>query len=364
MKEAIEKTFRDIVRVDSISGNEAQVAAYIKERLERMGLQVKSDEIGNVVGFLPGVGEPLLLNAHMDGVPPGLGHTPIKDGDIFRTDGTTNLRADDVAGISIILEATRSIIEDKTDHPPLVLAFTAQEEIGLLGAKALDVSEYGVKRGIVFDNAFEAGTVVSRGSAYVAYDVLIKGKEGHPGKDLSTSVNALSVFLGVFTDKRVSIGESDNGQTRMNIGAIKAGDARNVVPGELSLKAEVRSFLDDETIASRVDGIKSAFQESAERNGATVEFNNKRLAVAYEVDQNEPLIQRYKEVVEKRGGEFKMAETFVASDANALRGEKGLQVFVVSTGAVNEHTVREQVKLSDMEQLAVDLVSLIRSLGT
>lgn len=359
MKEAVERTFRALAAFDSPSKQEHQVGTYLQKQLISLGLEVKVDKIGNVIGYLPGEGESILLNAHMDGVPPSKGHIPVKDGDVLRSDGTTNLRADNIAGISIILEATRSIVSEKKTHPPLVLSFTVQEEIGLWGAKALDLSEYNIKRGIVYDNAFEAGVLVSRGAAYIAWDVTITGKEAHPGKDLAAGVNALSVFLAVFQDTKLTIGESDQGKTRINIGKLQAGKARNVIPGELSLEAEVRSFLGDEAVDLRMRQIQDAFTDSAKQHGATVDFTNRRLAVAYDVNTDELLVQKYKQIVEKRGGTFETKETFVASDANALRGEQGLEVFVVSTGVESEHSVNETVNLNDLELLTTDLISLL-----
>jgi tripeptide aminopeptidase len=355
MKEALERTFRDLVVLDSPSKSEGLVSNYIQERLTKLGISIKTDSIGNVIGFIPGEGEPILLNAHMDGVPPSLGHTPVKEGDTLRSDGKTNLRADDVAGISIILEATQSIVEGKKSHPPMVLAFTVQEEIGLFGAKALDVSEYGVNQGIVFDNAFEPGIVVSKGSCYVAFDVEIKGKETHPGKDLSQGVNAVQVLL----DTGIKTGEADEGKTRINIGSISGGRARNVVPGNVKVQGEIRSFLAGGKLKRRVTEIQSAFTSAGKAYGAEIVFSDKQLAVAYEVSEDEPLLTKYRGVVEKRGGEFKTQETFVASDANVLRGEKGLKVFVISTGVKNEHSIEETVDLSDMEQLTNDLMLLL-----
>ena len=360
MKEAIERTFYSLAKVDSVSKNESAITSLVTDRLVALGFDTKRDEIGNVIGFLPGAGQPILLNAHLDGVPPGKGHIPLKSGDILKSDGSTNLRADDIAGVAIILEAANVIVTEQKAHPPLVVAFTVQEEIGLWGAKALNLAEYGVTQGIVFDNAFEAGSVVSQGSAYVAFDVEIIGKETHPGKDLTQGANAIQVLL----DTGIRAGEADDGKTRVNIGILSAGKARNVVPGNLTLQGEVRSFLQGQDLKARVDQLQSAFTEAAERNRAEVKFSTKQLALAYKVDSDEPLLQTYKNVVEQRGGIFEMKETFVASDANALRGEKGLNVFVVSTGVRNEHSVEETVDLSELEQLGKDLVKVLELAST
>lgn len=360
VKEQIRSTFVDMTAIDAPSKNEGAISTYVTERLERIGLEVSKDEKGNVLGYLPGEGEPILLNAHLDRVLPGKGHTPIIDGDVVKSDGTTNLGSDDTAGVTIILEALTETQNRKFSHPPIVVAFTVEEEIGLWGAKALDLTRHQVQRGIVYDNAFEAGTVVSRGAAYVAVDLEIKGKSIHPGKDLSAGVNVIEIFRKA----DFPIGETDNGQTRINMGVLNSGVARNAVPDKLTAQSEIRSFLDESALAQTVDRFQKSFTQVAENAGGIVTFTTKKLAVAYSVDPEEPLLKTYREVVEKRGGKFEMKETFVASDANALRGERGLKVFTVSTGVFNEHSTEETVRLSDMELVANDLVSLLELLGS
>lgn len=146
MKEKIRSTFIELTAIDAPSKNEGKISVYVVGRLKKLGLDVNKDKKGNIMGFLSGKGEPLLINAHLDRVLPGKGHKSIIEGDIVRSDGTTNLGSDDTAGVTIILEALSEMQKKKIAHPPLVIAFTVEEEIGLWGAKALDLSRYGVKR--------------------------------------------------------------------------------------------------------------------------------------------------------------------------------------------------------------------------
>lgn len=360
MKDRIRSTFIDLTAIDAPSKNEGQIAAYVTGRLEKLGANVSRDQKGNVLGYLAGEGEPLLLNAHLDRVLPGKGHKPVIEEDVAKSDGTTNLGSDDTAGLTIILEALAKVQEEKIAHPPLVVAFTVEEEIGLWGAKVLDLSGHQVQQGIVYDNAFEAGTVISRGAAYVAIDLEIKGRSVHPGKNLGAGVNVIEIFR----KSTFPIGETDNGRTRINVGTLHAGVARNAVPDTLTAQVEVRSFSDEDGLAQTVNRFHHAFTYAAEGMGGTARFTTKKLAVAYQVDPEEPLLKVYKGVVERRGGAFQMRETFIASDANALRGERGLNVFTVSTGVFNEHSTEETVSLSDMELVANDLVSLLQFLGS
>src|SRR6058998_458188 len=162
--ERLYRTLVEIIRLPSTSGHEEQVRDYLATRLAELGLTTQIDATGNLIGMLAGDGEPLLLNAHMDRVPPGLGHQPILRDGILYSDGTTNLGADDAAGIVIILEVVRRTLEQQLPHPPLILLFTVQEEAGLCGASGFDSAPWHVADGIVFDNAFEAGVVVSKGA--------------------------------------------------------------------------------------------------------------------------------------------------------------------------------------------------------
>src|SRR6266581_7314904 len=178
-------TLIELVGIPSTSGHEEHVRSYVEQQLATPGLATSVDATGNLIATLAGDGKPLLLNAHMDRVSPGLGHQPILRDGVLYSDGTTNLGADDAAGIAIILEVLTRIVEQQPPHPPIVSLFTVQEEVGLRGATAFDPAPWHITDGIVFDNAFEAGIVVSQGATYEAFDVTITGRTGHPGKDLA-----------------------------------------------------------------------------------------------------------------------------------------------------------------------------------
>src|SRR3989440_7448394 len=161
------QTLIELVGIPSTSGHEEHVRSYLEQKLAGLGLATQIDAVGNLIGTLPGEGKPLMLNAHMDRVPPGLGHQPVLRDGILYSDGSTNLGADDAAGIAIILEALAQIAQQRLPHPPIVAVFTVQEEVGLGGASAFDPTPWRIRDGIVLRNAFEAGTVVSRGATYI-----------------------------------------------------------------------------------------------------------------------------------------------------------------------------------------------------
>jgi tripeptide aminopeptidase len=338
----------ELVGIPSTSGHEEKIRSHLAHYLASLGLTTTVDDSGNLISTLAGEGRPLLLNAHMDRVPPGLGHQPKLSKGILSSDGTTNLGADDAAGIAIILEVVRRTIEQELQHPPLVLVFTVQEEAGMCGAASFDSTAWHVTDGIVFDNAYEAGVVVSRGAAYDAFDIEITGRTGHPGKDLAQTVHALEIFRAA----NYPHGSLNNDLTRINVGTISGGSARNAIPHIVSLEGELRSFEPFAVRQQYKQAIQDAFEQAARRFGGYVNVSFKTHSNGYEISPDEPLLQTFRTVLKRRGLTLHMKPTFIGSDTSGFRPT--IRAFTISTGVVNEHSVEEYVAIDPLEQLVKD----------
>jgi tripeptide aminopeptidase len=149
-KSRLLQTLCELIEIDSPSGDEETVALKLKEIMIGLGVDADLDSYGNLVGRF-GSGNPILLSAHMDTVEPGRGIKPKVDGDRVISGGTTILGGDCKAGIAAIIEGITSLSEEGISPKPFEIAFTRQEEIGLLGARNLDVSRFMSKEAIVFD---------------------------------------------------------------------------------------------------------------------------------------------------------------------------------------------------------------------
>ncbi len=351
--EHLTSTLIELIRIPSTSGHEEKIRDYLAQYLAASGLHTTIDQSGNLISTMTGQGTPLLLNAHMDRVPPGLGHQPIlRDGFLF-SDGTTNLGADDAAGIAVILEVVQRTIARGLPHPPMVLVFTAQEEAGMCGASNFDGTLWNVKDGIVFDNAFEAGVVVSKGAAYEAFDIQITGRTGHPGKDLAQTVDAIEIFRSAHYPH----GSFDGDQTRINIGKVIGGSARNAIPDSVLVEGELRSFEPLEVRETYKQAIQDAFEQAARSRGGVVKVSFNTHSRGYEIDPDEPLVQTYRAVLEKRGISMLMKPTFIGSDASGLR--PAIRAFTISTGVVYEHSIEEYVAIQPLEQLVRDTLQVL-----
>ena len=191
-RDRLVKTFCDLVRIDSPSGEEEAVAQELIKRLEGMGLNVQRDDYGNLVAN-DGGNNPITLSAHMDTVEPGRGIQPLVELDRIVSDGTTILGGDCKAGVAAILEALESVLEDGTPHGAIEVAFTREEEIGLVGARNLDLSLLKGKEAVVFDGEGPPSQITSSSPTYIGFDIEITGRAAHAGAEPEKGISAIRI---------------------------------------------------------------------------------------------------------------------------------------------------------------------------
>lgn len=345
--------------IPSVSGQEGAVRAWLAERLAAQGWSPITDDAGNLIVRVPAqpadrdAEAPILLNAHMDRVPPGLAHRPILADGILRSDGATNLGADDSAGIAILLHTLDELRARNLQHPPLLLLFTVGEEVGLVGAKSFDPAPWGAREGIVFDNAGEPGVVVSHAATYIAFDVLLRGSGGHPGKQLEGTASAIEMFHRA----AYPVGVLDDDTSRVSIGRIEGGSARNAVPRELRALGEARTLLEGAARKRLLAKIESAFTAAATSLGGTATVSFDPHCDGYTVDEAEPLLRAWMQTQTARGIVPRTITTFIGSDASALRAHT--RVFTVSTGAMDEHTTDEWIAVAPLATVIETAVALL-----
>lgn len=142
--EKVWKHFEAICNIPHPSGHEEEVAQYVVNFANELGLDVKRDAVGNVLVTKPAVpghesAPTVVLQGHLDMVgvaAPGVKHDfhkdPIKcriDGDYVKAEGTT-LGADNGIGGAIML----ALMEENFTHGELEFFFTVNEESGMDGA--------------------------------------------------------------------------------------------------------------------------------------------------------------------------------------------------------------------------------------
>jgi tripeptide aminopeptidase len=98
---------------------------------------------------------------------------------VITTDGTTLLGADDKAGLSVIMEAARILMENpKIPHGPMRVVFTCDEEIGF-GVKYLEPAQVGAVVAYTLDGA-ASGEIEDETFSADAATVTVTGVNIHP----------------------------------------------------------------------------------------------------------------------------------------------------------------------------------------
>src|SRR5213080_3268338 len=276
-QERIKNLLLELVQIDSHSRKERDVAERIKQYCEEMGAQVEIDaageavggNTGNVIARFPGTltsAQPIMMSAHMDTVVPGEGVKPVVEGDIIRTDGTTVIGGDDKSGCAVIIEVIRCLQEQTIPHAPIEAIFSICEEVGLLGAKNVDVSKLKCKYGIVFDSD-DPGFLFTKGPSANELVFKVYGLESHAGVAPEDGISAIKIAAeAIHNMKLFRIDE----ETTANIGIIEGGKATNIITNFVRLVGEARS-LSEEKLKAQCDHMVKCFEDAAAKYEVTVE---------------------------------------------------------------------------------------------
>ena len=348
-RERLVSEFLQLVAIDSPSGEEDVIAAELVFRLNRIGVEASQDGAGNVLGRLDGAGDALLLSAHMDTVQPGTGIKPVFDGaDIIRTDGTTILAADNKGGCAVIFEAIRSVLEDGATHRPIEVAISRGEELGLLGAEAMDYSRISAKVAIVVDSGGPPSEIQSASPYYMGYTIEVLGRAAHAGLEPEKGIPAISIASEVVLG--LAQGRQDH-ETTGNVGKIRGGQVVNAVPDYCKIEGEMRS-MEFEKVDSLVSRAKHHIADVRKRYpDARIEAQFAMKHPGYKLDKDDPAAQLIYTVLEDLGMTPDAHPVGGGTDANVFRGH-GIASVVIGRGGYNQHTKDEYLVIPEMVDCA------------
>jgi tripeptide aminopeptidase len=353
-RDRLVSTFLDLVRIDSPPGKEQEVAAYCARRLSALGFTVESDAAGNLFCKLPGQGEPVMVNAHMDSVQPCIGIKPIVEGDVIRSDGATVLGTDDRASVAAILEVMRLLVEGNLPHPPIEAVFTVREELGLEGSREMDYSHISATVGFVLDHHGPAGAIVVAAPYQNELRVVVHGRAAHAGSEPEKGISAIRVAAEAIA--AMPLGRIDP-ETTSNIGTIHGGLARNAVPDRVEIVGEARSR-NEEKLEKQTATMAQALHDAAARHGATVDIAVNRNYHGFRVTPDNPVLQRLQAAIRACGIEPRSEESGGGSDVNVFR-RHGIDALAMSAGYNQVHTKSEYLNISDMVNVARVLLAAL-----
>ncbi|HEX8776337.1 MAG TPA: M20/M25/M40 family metallo-hydrolase [Pyrinomonadaceae bacterium] len=376
-QERIKNLLLELVQIDSHSRRERNVAERIKQYCEELGATVEIDDAGekvggnsgNVIARFTGTipdAEPIMMSAHMDTVVPGEGVKPVIEGDIIRTDGTTVLGGDDKSGCAVILETIRCLKEQNIPHTDIEAVFSICEEVGLLGAKHLDVSKIRSRYGIVFDSD-DPGFLFTRGPSSNHLEIEVHGLESHAGVAPEQGISAIRVAAEAITNMK--LGRIDE-ETTANIGVIHGGAATNIIPNLVTLWGEARS-LSEEKLEAQCDHMVQCFKDAAANYEVTVEGKTTKASVkarverdysAMDVPDSSRVVQLVIEAASRMGLAVQTMASGGGCDANIFN-RKGIECANLGTGMRAIHTVNEWLDVKDMYASAEMTLEILKLNG-
>lgn len=357
----------DLIQIDSHSREERDVALRLKADCEALGGTVHIDDagekvggnVGNVIAYFKGTAgdhvPPIFLAAHMDTVVPGRGVKPIRDGNLIRTDGTTVLGGDDKTGCSIIVESIRALQENNIPYSDLEVAFTICEEVGLLGAKNIDIQRFRSKFGLVLDSD-DPGHLITRAPSANRMRFTIHGLEAHAGVCPENGISAIKIASEAIAEMK--LGRIDH-ETTANIGTIHGGVAANVIPNRVELFCEARSHSDEKLEAQTAHMVECLEQAAARYevvlDGATITARvDKSIERDYhrmDISEDSLVVRLVKQAAKNLGKACEPLPTGGGCDANVFN-RIGIECANLGTGMNNIHTVKEYLLLDDFYESA------------
>jgi acetylornithine deacetylase len=373
----VQETLAELVAIDSVSArSNFRIVDYLSQRCEALGLRVKrfpyTDESGsekiNLIAlagtkFTEGPPEvELALVGHTDTVP----YDPIWEDALRLTEREGRLygrgACDTKAFIAAALTAIE-LIELKKLRRPLALIFTADEEIGLLGAKRLAEARAIHSRYAIVGEPTSLRPMRA-GKGYCLAEVKIKGREAHsayPGLGSSAVFAAARLIAGIERIaaelEREEHPAFDPSYTTLNVGLVHGGTAKNVIAGECRFTLEWRPIPGQDP-KRLLDLLATAIEEEKTRDPDFVcEVDAARADVGFETSPDSDLVTMLEELSGLQAG------TVAFGTEAAQMTELGADAVVLGPGDIRvAHRTGEFVPVAELEACVTILRQAIEQL--
>ncbi|MCJ7472315.1 MAG: M20/M25/M40 family metallo-hydrolase [Actinobacteria bacterium] len=352
-------TFFRLVRIKSPSGDEREIVEHVREILSGLGLEVEVDDSGkkygsnsgNLTALLKGDDPdimPIFMGAHLDTVTLNGEVIPyMYDGIIRNKNSKCILGGDDKVAVAAIIEVLRYIIENNIKTGDIYIIFTISEEIGVVGAKYVDLDKVGAEYGFVFDSHGDIGTIYNQAPYQNSIDAEFTGKAAHAGIEPEKGIN--SIKAAAIAISNIRFGRLDH-ETTANIGKINGGVARNIVPENTKIMLEARS-LKESKLEKVTEKMIGSLKRASDDTGCKLKYKLIREYDGFNIGPEEIPLKIALNAIKEIGIDPMVESSGGGSDINVFNS-KGKRAVNLSSGMEDVHTNSEYVKASQLEKLA------------
>jgi acetylornithine deacetylase len=316
----VAETLKDLVAIDSVSQrSNAEIVSYLAARCEAAGLNVTRypyiDDAGvekiNLIAQTS-VGDSthsveLALVGHTDTVP----YHPAWIEALRLTEKDGKLLGRGACDTKAFIAAALTAVEglDLSEMiKSLALVFTADEEIGCLGAKRLALARAFTARYAIVGEPTSLQPMRA-GKGYCLAEVIVRGREAHSAYP---QIGASAIFCAARLIGRIEkISDElkqdqragfDPPYSTMNVGLIKGGTAKNIIPGECSFTLEWRTIPGQDSNYA-LNLVRAAAADLLEQNPDCVcEIDAARADESFETSADSALVQFLAETSGKSPG--------------------------------------------------------------
>jgi tripeptide aminopeptidase len=363
--EAVE-LFLQLVQVASPPGHERAMVDACARYLRELGLEPDEDDTavglagdaGNLYCRVPPTagttGTPLFFCAHTDTVPHERPIAPVvRDGVITNSDDGI-LGSDNKASVAGMLDAVRQVVQGGLPHAGIELVLTAQEEVGLRGAKAFDHDRLDARLGYVFDHASAIGGMVLEAPTQYSIDARFIGREAHSGIAPEEGRSAIAAAARAIAEMR--LGRLDD-ETTANVGVIDGGSARNIVAGACTISAETRSLQPAKALR-QCQLMIDAITHAADAEGCEVETRTTHEYEAYRLRRSEPVVALAERALEQCGYAPEVLRTGGGADSHIFNA-RGRPCLNLPNGMQAIHTSSEHIATADIDGIVRIVLALV-----
>ncbi len=377
---------QDLVRIPSLSGQEAGVAAYVRDYLQEAGFAARVDDYGTAIGVLRrGAGPTLLLDAHTDTVDverAGWRHDPfggeIEGGYLYgrgATDMKGALAAMLAAGAALAREDWRGTLvitgtswEERFEGHTLGAAMEALAREGVRPDYCLigEASELNVKRG-------------QRGRTRLHFDV--RGRpahSAHPERGVNAVYQAAELirriremplpeddFLGQGIVELIGIGSQPQPIDSIVPYACRVSYDLRLLPGQT--RASVLA-----QFAGIIAGLRAEdadFQAELSIAGGELTTRDGRVEVvepfppAWKLEEGHPLVQRSLAALRGIGQRPAVTKYGFCTNGSYSAGEAGIPTIGYGPGAEDgAHVADERVAVEELERACAGYAAIARAM--
>jgi acetylornithine deacetylase len=355
----IKEILADLVRIDSVSSrSNVEIVEYIEKRCQKLHLST---------GYVPYIDQQLVQKINLIALSHRtydvelalVGHTDTVPYDPNWSEATNLTERDgklygrgacDTKGF---IAAALTALATTKPKKPMTLVFTADEEIGLVGAKVLAENQSLHARYSIVGEPTSLRPIRA-GKGYSLAEVIVKGREAHsayPALGASAVFRAArlinrleSIATQLKQDQHAAF---DPPYTTLNIGLIHGGSAKNVLAGECRFTLEWRPIPTQPS-----EHVLELLNEAiAEEKKADPDFNCEvdasRQDTGFETPPDSPLVR----LLEKATGNEAGTVAFGTEAAQMMK--LGGEAVVIGPGDIREaHRTGEFVPVDELERCA------------